>query len=219
MDASGAGLSLALVDGGQVLAAVEWREARSAGERLLQWVGQSTHAFGIPDRVAVGIGPGSFTGTRVAVTAAKTLAWGWGVPLHAASSLQALAASVANAPSTVVATSERRGDQAYLGVYFRGAAGAECLWADRRWVLPAVPEVPRRAGDPVLVVGPLAEDAAFIRALGAVRMPDGAVRPAEGLVRLVRTGQIRACDPRQVEPNYLRAALVTGTPAGSAGVK
>ncbi|WP_211749148.1 tRNA (adenosine(37)-N6)-threonylcarbamoyltransferase complex dimerization subunit type 1 TsaB [Paenibacillus sp. Marseille-Q4541] len=41
--------------------------------------------------IAVGIGPGSYTGVRIAVTAAKTLAWAWDVPVTAVSSLAALA--------------------------------------------------------------------------------------------------------------------------------
>ncbi|SDX30863.1 tRNA (adenosine(37)-N6)-threonylcarbamoyltransferase complex dimerization subunit type 1 TsaB [Paenibacillus sp. PDC88] len=41
--------------------------------------------------IAVGIGPGSYTGIRIAVTAAKTLAWAWDVPVAAVSSLEALA--------------------------------------------------------------------------------------------------------------------------------
>ncbi|MCM3786655.1 tRNA (adenosine(37)-N6)-threonylcarbamoyltransferase complex dimerization subunit type 1 TsaB [Neobacillus mesonae] len=41
--------------------------------------------------IAVGIGPGSYTGIRIAVTAAKTLAWAWDVPVASVSSLEALA--------------------------------------------------------------------------------------------------------------------------------
>ena len=45
-----------------------------------------THIAGI----AVGVGPGSYTGIRVAVTAAKTLAWLWNIPLVGVSSLHAI---------------------------------------------------------------------------------------------------------------------------------
>ncbi|WP_338543954.1 tRNA (adenosine(37)-N6)-threonylcarbamoyltransferase complex dimerization subunit type 1 TsaB [Paenibacillus tundrae] len=43
------------------------------------------------DGIAVGIGPGSYTGIRIAVTAAKTLAWAWDIPVAGVSSLQAMA--------------------------------------------------------------------------------------------------------------------------------
>jgi len=208
------GLSLALMEGEALLAAWEWRQPRSAGTRVLAWVEEARRTFGPPECIAVGLGPGSFTGVRVAVTAAKTLAWGFGCPLYGASSLQALAAAVANAPSTVVASAERRRSHVFLGVYFRGHEGAEVLLPDRRWMLPTVPEVLGRAEDPVLVAGPLAGDAAFVRALKARPVKAAVVRPAEGLVRLVWGGVAVAVDPRTVEPNYLREPLAQATPRG-----
>ncbi|MGP0575975.1 tRNA (adenosine(37)-N6)-threonylcarbamoyltransferase complex dimerization subunit type 1 TsaB [Paenibacillus peoriae] len=43
------------------------------------------------DGIAVGVGPGSYTGIRIAVTAAKTLAWAWSIPVTSISTLHALA--------------------------------------------------------------------------------------------------------------------------------
>ncbi|MFV1958536.1 MAG: tRNA (adenosine(37)-N6)-threonylcarbamoyltransferase complex dimerization subunit type 1 TsaB, partial [Planctomycetota bacterium] len=43
--------------------------------------------------VVVDLGPGSFTGVRVGVTAAKTLAWALSIPVTGISSLEALAAA------------------------------------------------------------------------------------------------------------------------------
>ncbi len=39
------------------------------------------------DRIVVGIGPGSFTGTRVGASMASALAFGWKIPLYTVSSL------------------------------------------------------------------------------------------------------------------------------------
>jgi tRNA threonylcarbamoyladenosine biosynthesis protein TsaB len=41
------------------------------------------------DRIVVGIGPGSFTGTRVGASMASALAFGWKIPLYTVSSLTA----------------------------------------------------------------------------------------------------------------------------------
>ncbi|HEX5101749.1 MAG TPA: tRNA (adenosine(37)-N6)-threonylcarbamoyltransferase complex dimerization subunit type 1 TsaB [Polyangiaceae bacterium] len=60
-------------------------------ERLLGEVGWSRSSI---DRVAVGIGPGSFTGLRVGIALAQGMALGLGRPLVGVGSLAALAAAV-----------------------------------------------------------------------------------------------------------------------------
>ncbi len=74
--------------------------------------------------IAVGLGPGSYTGLRIGLTAAKTLAYAVGKPLVALDSLEAIAR---NAPDdilkVVVAVDAQRGD-AYLADFARDSPGA-----------------------------------------------------------------------------------------------
>lgn len=48
--------------------------------------------YGIPERLAVGVGPGGFTGLRITLAYAKALALGWGCPLVGISSFDLLEA-------------------------------------------------------------------------------------------------------------------------------
>lgn len=208
LDASGPGASLAFVDGDAVLAYIGWTEPRTAGTRLVAWVADVVDAFGRPDALAVGVGPGSFTGVRVAVAAAKTLAWAWSVPIYAVSSLAGQAAAVDAQGVTVVASAERRGNQVYLGVYWRGALGAEPLVPDRPWTLPDVPRSFDRTR-PVIVTGPLAEDVAWVRSVGAEATRRPSVPLALGLVRVAQMPNRTPVAAFGLTPEYLRAPAVT----------
>lgn len=64
--------------------------------------------------VACGRGPGTFTGTRVAVASAKGLAFGLGIPVVPVSTLAAVAASDGRA-GTVLATLDARRGEVYAG--------------------------------------------------------------------------------------------------------
>lgn len=79
------------------------------------------------ERLAVGIGPGSFTGLRVGIASGRALALSRGVPLSGVGTLDALGrglAEVAGGRRCLAVHDARRGEVAAT-VY---AAGGECLW-------------------------------------------------------------------------------------------
>jgi len=62
------------------------------------------------DRIAVGVGPGSFTGLRIGIATARALAQARGLPLVGVSSLEALALGAADAALVLAVLDARRGE-------------------------------------------------------------------------------------------------------------
>lgn len=101
-DTSSAACTAALFDGeGACIARADEVIGRGHAERLVPMIADLM-AGRAPARILVGVGPGSFTGIRVAIAAAHGLAIGWGAELRGMSSLALLAAG-ANASSEVAA--------------------------------------------------------------------------------------------------------------------
>ena len=91
-DTSSAACTAALFDGdGACLARKDEIIGRGHSERLVPMLDELLDGR-TPDSILVGVGPGSFTGIRVAIAAAHGLAIGWGAPLSGLSSLALLAA-------------------------------------------------------------------------------------------------------------------------------
>ncbi|MDR0270354.1 tRNA (adenosine(37)-N6)-threonylcarbamoyltransferase complex dimerization subunit type 1 TsaB [Paenibacillus sp.] len=95
LDTSTACLALAVMENNKVLHTIKAAGERNHSVHLLPLVQKGLAEAGVSpsevDGIAVGIGPGSYTGTRIAVTAAKTLAWAWKIPVVGISSLHAFA--------------------------------------------------------------------------------------------------------------------------------
>ncbi|MDB5717466.1 MAG: hypothetical protein JWM38_893 [Sphingomonas bacterium] len=87
-----AACSVALVEDGGVIAARHEVVGRGHAERLLPMIAELPDG-GRADAILVDCGPGSFTGVRVGIAAARGLGIGWAAPVRGYSSLALIAAA------------------------------------------------------------------------------------------------------------------------------
>jgi tRNA threonylcarbamoyladenosine biosynthesis protein TsaB len=196
---SGAEGSVALADTELAVAIVaqEMLPGRSSSERLVPAVRRLLEAMGwrLGELAAIVVvhGPGSFTGVRVGLSAAKGLSEASGVPLVAVSRLALLAACVSDA-ATVYAVLDAGRGEFYLGEY----AGRRCV---REALLSGEDLAGAVAGGVVVVC-----EAKVAEALVAVK-PRIVGEPAAGDALAIALERIAAGefdDAGLVDANYLR---------------
>ena len=92
------------------------------------------------DRIIVVNGPGSFTGVRVGVTIAKTLAWTKNIDILTVSSLELLATSKTD-KEYIVSLIDARRDYFYAGIYLNGKNVIEDQYISRNELLNKIDEI------------------------------------------------------------------------------
>jgi tRNA threonylcarbamoyladenosine biosynthesis protein TsaB len=176
-------------------------------------LGQAELAWAQLARLAVGIGPGTFTGLRIGVATARALAWASHVPLIGVSTLRSLAlnaSSVACWPETeaVVAVLDARRGEAF-------AAGWQTSELDALAPAALGPAAvgPQALGDAVGRLGPavlaLGEGAIAFRGVlersGAFVPDDDSELHRVRAVNHCRIARVlEPSDPERVQPEYLR---------------
>jgi tRNA threonylcarbamoyladenosine biosynthesis protein TsaB len=90
---------------GTVMAERHWQSRHRHGEELLGRLEEALAEIGVSRRdltgVVVGVGPGSFTGLRIGMATAKTIAYALGIPIVGVSSTRALALAAAKADAAL----------------------------------------------------------------------------------------------------------------------
>ncbi|QQV78408.1 tRNA (adenosine(37)-N6)-threonylcarbamoyltransferase complex dimerization subunit type 1 TsaB [Sphingomonas aliaeris] len=92
IETSTAACSVALIGSGAVIARRHEVVGRGHAERLIPMIAELPDG-GRADHILVDCGPGSFTGVRVGIAAARALAFGWGAEVRGYSTLPLIAAA------------------------------------------------------------------------------------------------------------------------------
>ena len=114
-------LSVAVLDDTKVLATTTTNVGRNHSSTLLPIIEKSISQAGLTaddlDRVVVAAGPGSYTGLRIGVTTAKTLAFTLHKELVGLSSLAVLAGNIVTEGQLVAPLFDARRDNIFTGLY------------------------------------------------------------------------------------------------------
>jgi len=103
--------------------------------------------------VAVAAGPGSFTGVRIGVAAAKGLAWGAELPLYGVSTLEAMALQLGIFEGFVLPVMDARRSQVYNALFLAEEGKLTRLTEDRAISLEDLGEELKKLEKPVFLVG------------------------------------------------------------------
>jgi tRNA threonylcarbamoyladenosine biosynthesis protein TsaB len=208
IDTALAACSAAVLDtaAGSIIASESQPMARGHAEALMPLLARVMKTSGLAfrdlERVVVTTGPGSFTGLRVGLAAARGLGVATKIPVVGVSTLSAYAAPYLDADdkSPVVAAIDARHDHVYFQVF---AAGGRSMSAPR---LAPLSDAVRAASEaPARIVGSAAQAIAD-------RLPETASRPlatdgrgAPDIAWVAQTGAVAALSPSPPKPLYLRA--------------
>jgi tRNA threonylcarbamoyladenosine biosynthesis protein TsaB len=126
--------SVAVVDSERGVLAEGDSDVNTHSERLVALIESALSDAGTElaalDAIAVGAGPGSFTGLRIGMATAKGLCFATGKPLWAVSSLAALAAGSGH-QGVVVPVMDAKRSEIFAGFYRVGESSAQSLAPER----------------------------------------------------------------------------------------
>ena len=176
-------------------------------ESLIKSCGYTPQDIGA---VAVAAGPGSFTGVRIGVAAAKGFAWGGEIPCYGVSTLEAMALQLGAWEGTVVCAMDARRNQVYNALFRAEEGNLSRVCQDRAVSLAELAEEIKNLPKPLFLVGDGSElcyNTLKDRVSGLVLPPEHRIHQRAAGVGLAAWQKIQAGDPGDgaaLAPNYLR---------------
>ncbi|HTV87027.1 MAG TPA: tRNA (adenosine(37)-N6)-threonylcarbamoyltransferase complex dimerization subunit type 1 TsaB [Dyella sp.] len=203
--------SVALVHGETVIARTELAPRRHAervlpmADELLAEAGIGKHAL---DGIAVGRGPGAFTGVRLAVSLAQGMAMALDVPVVTVSSLAALALEAPEDDADILAVIDARMGEIYAASYRRDGAGGLVALDEERVCTAQALLLPQAMAWNVVGSGwATYQDTLLGKLAGSLRSAESARYPQARHVATLAVSEFkagRAQAPELALPVYLR---------------
>ena len=160
--------------------------------------------------VAVAAGPGSFTGIRIGVAAAKGLAWGAQLPCYGVSTLEAMARTLGVHEGYVLPVMDARRNQVYNAVFLAESGNLTRMEEDRAISLADLAKEIKILQKPIFLVGDgsvLCYNTLSEEVPNLILPPEHRMHQRACGVGLVAADMITAGLPSngaELTPNYLR---------------
>ncbi len=199
------------VEQGRLLGECTLQPEAVRSRRLLGSVAWLLDAAGVGwpelDGIGISLGPGSFTGLRIGMAAAKGLAMATGLPLIGVETLDGIALSCAAAERRICCLLDARKQEVYAAFY--EPADVPVAAGPAMAIRPG--ELLARFHEPVLVAGPgVAVHGGLLRSHPLVRLlPPALAQPRAARIGLLAADRLergRTMDPVTAAPLYVRAS-------------
>ena len=206
--------SVALTEGGKLLGEVYQNTGLTHSQTLMVMAEDVLRQCGKTASdvraVAVAAGPGSFTGVRIGVAAAKGFAWGAEIPCYGISTLEAMAESLGVFEGYVCPCMDARRSQVYNALFLAEGGKLTRIAEDRAIALADLKEELINLQKPIFLVGDganlcyntLSKDVPNLILPPEHRIHQRAVGVAILAQRLIDAGV--ASSGGELTPNYLR---------------
>ena len=213
IDTSNLTLGVALIKDGKMIAEHISHLKKNHSVRAMPAIDELLKECGLEPndltQIAVAKGPGSYTGVRIGVTIAKTLAWSLNIPIKTVSSLEVLAANGRFFQGLICPLFDARRGQVYTGLYQYRDGKLHGLEEDQNILLEDWLKKLKAMDQQVLFIG---SDTGIHREMIERILDEQAViaDPALQLPRpseLALIGELKEDEPvHSIVPNYIRLA-------------
>ena len=206
--------SVAVLDKGTLLAENYCNTGLTHSQTLMVMAQDALKSCGLTpgdvEAVAVAAGPGSFTGVRIGVAAAKGFAWGGEIPCCGVSTLEAMATGLGVYDGYILPVMDARRSQVYNAIFRADAGMLTRMTEDRAIALADLAEEIKNLEKPIFLVGDgsiLCYNTLKETVSNLVLPPEHKMHQRASAVALVAEKALlkgENCDGATVTPNYLR---------------